>query len=376
MIELTAMELVWLISAVITMILGICLLVIMMPEDSALRNYRIARIFIALAYLALSSFVLLGLFGVNDPGEGMLLEGNPLEIAIMMIVAPFQALLYTASLITLINPRFVTMRRVLGQVVVITVFFVAVFATLSIVPGHLFRTIIYIATAIYSLQLYFYTVVFFKQYNNFRHRLDHFYSDTEKRRLLWVRKVYFLVLLVGVGSAISDIAGSQIGYIAFIIFYTVIYILLVVKYINYIHQFQFVTLVISKPTQDDDVNLQNDSGNISTMLHEWIALKGFIQQDITLESLSTELHTNQTYLSRYINSEYGQNFKTWINSMRIAEAQRLIVEEVDIPIALIAEKSGIKSSSTFYRNFVAVTGMTPAEYRKSFDADSDAEINT
>lgn len=375
MLEFNAMKLVWLISAIITIVLGICLLVVMLPKEPALKNYRIARIFLALAYFALSSFVLLGLFGVNKSSTGTWSEGNPLEAAIMLVVAPFQALLYTASLITLITPAFVTWRKVLGQVAAITVFFLAVFVTLSIVPVHLFYTTIYIAIVIYLLQLVCYAILFFKQYNYFRHRLDLFYSDIEKRRLLWVRNVYLLVLLIGVAAAVSDFVGSQTVYIVFIIFYTIIYTWFVVEYINYIQQFRLITLSITE-TANDELDLQSGSDNITSALEKWIGIKGFVQHDITLDSLSAALNTNQTYLSRYINSEYGQNFKTWINSLRITEAQRLLIEEANIPLSHIAERSGIKSSSTFYRNFVAVTGMPPTEYRKNFAANSNAEINT
>ncbi|MCD7942674.1 MAG: hypothetical protein LUH50_22930 [Bacteroides intestinalis] len=160
MLEFSAMKLVWLISAVVTIVLGICMLVINVPKDKALRNYRVARIFAALAYFALSAFVLLALFVVNEPGNGTMPDGDPLEVAIVLIVAPFQALLYTSTLVTLINPSYVSQRRVWGQVGAIIVYFIGSFVTLSVVARSHFNTVVLIATGIYCLQLAFYTILF------------------------------------------------------------------------------------------------------------------------------------------------------------------------------------------------------------------------
>lgn len=370
MLEFDYFKLIWLLSGVVALVLGICLLLVSMPNNPLLKNYRIARRFAALAYFMLATKIFTGVFLGGSKQEG------DLEMLIMLLIPSFQALAFTASLITLINPTFVTLQKVLVHTAGILFCFAALVATYFFMSEHTYHVVYYTAVVLYLSQLGFYAVVFMRQYKRYRLKLDHYYSDTEKRRLLWVRNIYMLVILIGIAAGAKLIINTQTFYICFITFYTVIYTYFVIQYINYVAQFQSIASVLSQPKQQEDSDVQNEMAAVATALEGWIALKGFIQQDITLESLSAELHTNQTYLSRYINSEYGQNFKTWINSMRIAEAQRLIVEEVDIPIALIAEKSGIKSSSTFYRNFVAVTGMTPAEYRKSFDADSDAEINT
>ncbi|GAA6253689.1 hypothetical protein F050043D4_47240 [Bacteroides thetaiotaomicron] len=369
MLEFDYFKLVWLQSGVVALVLGIFLLVISMPENPKLKNYRMARRFAALAYFMLAIKIFTGVFLGDNKQEG------ELEMLIMLLVPSFQALMFTASLITLINPNFVTQRRILAHAAGILLCFTVLVAIYFLLSNDTYHIVYYAAVALYLFQLGFYAVVFMRQYNRYRRKLDHFFSDTEKRRLLWVRNIYILVIVIGIAAGAKLIINTQIFYICFIGFYTVIYTYFVVRYINYADKFLSIASVVSQP-EEEDSEVQNGTADVASALEGWIARKEFIQQDITLESLSAELNTNQTYLSRYINSEYGQNFKTWINSLRIAEAQRLLVEERDIPLARIAEKSGIKSSSTFYRNFVVVTGMTPADYRKSFDVESDTDTDT
>lgn len=59
----------------------------------------------------------------------------------------------------------------------------------------------------------------------------------------------------------------------------------------------------------------------------------------------------------------GQPFRKYIAGKRIAEAQMLIRTYPDRPISQIADAVGYIDDSTFYRNFLQITGVTPSKYR-------------
>lgn len=59
----------------------------------------------------------------------------------------------------------------------------------------------------------------------------------------------------------------------------------------------------------------------------------------------------------------GMPFRKYIASKRIAEAQMLIRTYPDRPISQIADAVGYIDDSTFYRNFLQITGVTPSKYR-------------
>ncbi len=59
----------------------------------------------------------------------------------------------------------------------------------------------------------------------------------------------------------------------------------------------------------------------------------------------------------------GMPFRKYVASKRIAEAQMLIRTYPERPISQIANAVGYIDDSTFYRNFLQITGVTPSKYR-------------
>lgn len=91
--------------------------------------------------------------------------------------------------------------------------------------------------------------------------------------------------------------------------------------------------------------------------------KIFIEPDISLESLAARLGTNRTYLSSAIKQYSGKSFTDYINSYRIAYAQELLKQ--GITLKNVEYSCGFTSSSTFYRQFQKITGMSPAAWLKA-----------
>ena len=91
---------------------------------------------------------------------------------------------------------------------------------------------------------------------------------------------------------------------------------------------------------------------------------------LTLSSLSKELDSNTSYLSKVINDEFNMNFNNFINSYRIKEARRLLSnpDNFNYTIASIAEEVGFNSISVFNKAFKDTTGLTPSFFLKSMKA--------
>jgi AraC-like DNA-binding protein len=93
----------------------------------------------------------------------------------------------------------------------------------------------------------------------------------------------------------------------------------------------------------------------------------YIQNNLSLPELAQLLNTNVSYLSQYINSNFGMNFNDYINSFRVKEACRLMVQDQSLKYSIdqIADMVGFNSRSTFYSTFNKFTGITPAFFRKN-----------
>lgn len=336
--------------------MGILLFAVSVPRDPGLKNYRISRWFLTGAYIILSGFGWVEIFGEDDMGEPTVV------MAFTLIAASYQAMLFTFSILTLINVGYMTRRVVLKNIIPVTILSGVLLTFLFAMPQQAFYVAFYAMAGLYCLQIVYYIVLFRGEYRKYRWRFDNFFSGDEYRRLIWIRNAFYMAACVG-GIALVSLFVNILLYAVFTAAYTLFYIYFAVKFINYVTIFHRIAPVVDASMETVSRN-HSENQNISDSIDCWVNKKGFIQQDITLESLAIELCTNQSYLSRHINARFGQNFKAWINSLRIGEAQRLLDDHHELSLIEVAEQSGIPSNSTFYRNFLTVTGMTPAEYRR------------
>lgn len=94
--------------------------------------------------------------------------------------------------------------------------------------------------------------------------------------------------------------------------------------------------------------------------------KLYLDQDLTQVKLASITGINSTYLSKAINEGLGISFSDYVNQYRVEEAQkRLLSPEADTyTIEAIAQQSGFRSKTAFYRAFRKVTGLSPSAYKK------------
>ncbi|MCX6285884.1 MAG: AraC family transcriptional regulator [Bacteroidetes bacterium] len=91
----------------------------------------------------------------------------------------------------------------------------------------------------------------------------------------------------------------------------------------------------------------------------------FLNPDITLESLATDISVNPRILSQIINETYKKNFKSYILEYRIRESMRILADEKhsNLTILEVLYQVGFNSKSAFNNQFKLFTNLTPIEYR-------------
>lgn len=87
------------------------------------------------------------------------------------------------------------------------------------------------------------------------------------------------------------------------------------------------------------------------------------KEKLTLEQLASEVRVNKYYLAHAFKSEFGISPISYMNSCRIAEGKRLLVES-DWSLIQIAAMLGYSSPSYFSQAFHNSEGISPQEYRK------------
>lgn len=95
--------------------------------------------------------------------------------------------------------------------------------------------------------------------------------------------------------------------------------------------------------------------------------KLFLNPNLSLKAVATEIGSNTKYLSVYLNRCLGVSFYDYINNFRVEKACSIFREMVKsgrINMPEVSERSGFNSVSTFNRYFKKVKGLAPKDYYK------------
>lgn len=93
----------------------------------------------------------------------------------------------------------------------------------------------------------------------------------------------------------------------------------------------------------------------------------YLNFNLKIEDLATELNTNSKYLSQLINEHYEINFANYLNGYRCNKVILLFNDPAydDYSLDGIAETCGFHSRSSFVAAFKKITGQLPSVYRSS-----------
>jgi len=96
--------------------------------------------------------------------------------------------------------------------------------------------------------------------------------------------------------------------------------------------------------------------------------KIFKHENISLKNLANKLLIPPSHLSQIINEKLNKTFFDLINSYRIEEAKKQMLDSSNKgkSILEIAYKVGFFSQAAFYRAFKRYTGVSPTEFKKNF----------
>jgi AraC-like DNA-binding protein len=89
--------------------------------------------------------------------------------------------------------------------------------------------------------------------------------------------------------------------------------------------------------------------------------------DLTILSLSKHIDLHPKRISKVINYKTNKNFNNYINTFRVNEAKKMLIDENfnHLSIEGIGYEAGFKSKSVFYNSFKKITGLTPSKLRQS-----------
>lgn len=205
----------------------------------------------------------------------------------------------------------------------------------------------------------------------YNRNISNFYSNLDSRSVLWVNYILYSLVITAIMSIAFNILGRSffleskfVLLIPSLIFSTLLF------FIGYLGYMQNHTVVDLETEVLHSENLSPKNINTSKLNEKLLDL--FINEaiyknpDLKITHLSEKLHTNRTYISKHINTEFSCTFNDFVNRYRIEEAKRLLIEDSSKTYSLnyISEKSGFGSMGSFMRIFKEFEGITPGQYRE------------
>ncbi len=86
---------------------------------------------------------------------------------------------------------------------------------------------------------------------------------------------------------------------------------------------------------------------------------------LTVDYVSKRVNANSKYVSQAIREKTGMNFNNYVNTYRIEEAKKILLDDESKSWSLdaVAVNCGFNNPTTFYQSFKKYTGLTPASFR-------------
>jgi hypothetical protein len=298
--------------ASINFIFGLCFLFLLIPGKPSLNNYRTARYMMACAYL------FFGIINILEYCTRSAGDNTRLTQTVTLIIAVSQAFLFTFTLITLINTRFLSRRRMTSELIPLVALIAGIFTAYFTCSDSWFGRWFYLFILCYALLMIRFIRLFTQNYRRYLTQMDNYFSEQESRRLRWVYFSFFAALSIGIMALLSALFMSEVGALLFSVALIGFYCYFGIRFINYAFLFQYIeTAMKQEEIQLNEKNTRASFADIEQRIAEWKSNKLFTEEGITIERLARLLKTNRTYLSTYINCCENKTFRNWINELRI-----------------------------------------------------------
>jgi AraC-like DNA-binding protein len=354
--------------------MGTIFLELPVPQKLGLLKYRISLKVIATSYFimaALSMAILI--FKIPDNGRELLAFTG-------ICISSFQAFLFTFAIVTLLNPKFVSLKKLLihlSPIIVSNILFIIfrfIFGNPAIIhfneiplyiknPTLWVRIIFYL---FYVFQLIYYTLLFLKEEKLYKNQLMNYFSDEIWLKLSWVRLGFFSALCIGVVVMVSYFFPQKYDWV-FTLLYSAFYFGFALEYIKYNKIYTIV-----EPAVEPEKTEILVSPYKYRIKQDWLPLKKqivekqyFLEPGLNIEDLARQLGIGRTVLSTLINREEGVNFNSWINTLRINKAKEYMLTYPNESLSVIAEMVGYTEHANFSHQFKLQTGESPLLWKKN-----------
>ena len=344
--------------ALIFGILGLVTLLLQMSHEQGMESYKLARKSLGSALMTVSGYCIIRLFVPQHHGDYV---DFWVLTTINLIVS---WLTYMTILFLMESPRYLTRSIRVDGIVPAILMLIAGVTGMFFPLAQPFIRFVLGAVFIFKCVWMFYTCR--KEYSNCQKDIDNYYSTGPDIR--WIKLLMWVSLCISISTLISFYL-TEIHLIYYLML-PIVYAYLVFKIVNFapkkidIIRKKNESLLI-KPEKPAPKKPSRDiTEKLEPLVNRWVENKGYCKPEITIKDVATEMGTNHSYLSQYINGVLEMTFQQWLNNLRIEESKIILIENRNLSIEEVGAAVGIPQSYNFSKWFKQRTEMTPFRYRK------------
>ena len=247
-----------------------------------------------------------------------------------------------------------------------------------------------IAMTVYLVQWVSYVVHFDRAYKQTLKRMENYYDDDESHRIKWVRFCYIISMLTNIFILVYLALFLLMDYkmevaAIYSLWYLLYFMYITANFISFMSSHKIVLEAVAhkaltgqnikinimegrrvrRTKADELAHKEDEFTRIERSLKKWVANKRYCELDKSRDDIAKELNTTKESLHHYFVTKKGMDFNTWRTELRIEEAKRMLIENMDFSINIIGELAGFSDRSNFHRQFVKLVGCSPRQWRES-----------
>lgn len=124
----------------------------------------------------------------------------------------------------------------------------------------------------------------------------------------------------------------------------------------------FISIILGLLINHYPLQRFKNTGNFSTLTHILEYINDNYKNDISLETIADSFNYNKYYISHLFKQTIGENFKKYINTLRIQHIIAAYTQEKKQNLSSIVFQCGFNNMQTFYRCFHEIYQTSPKEY--------------
>lgn len=217
-------------------------------------------------------------------------------------------------------------------------------------------------------------ILLLRQLRYLQNELYDYYSEIENKSLLWLRNIFIAILVLWGLWVVPFLYHSFSPNFEHHHFYPLWLGLAIIiywlAYSTYYRRdlFEIPNEAEKKPAMEKkapELSSKTEE-HYHNLLHLMEEEKLYQNPNLSMSLLAEKMELSNGYLSQIINQKEGKNFFDFVNTYRVEEVKRNLMDEkfAHYSILGIGMESGFKSKSTFNAVFKKMVGQTPSAFRK------------